>query len=198
MNEKEEYVSALRAAVEQCFQAGVNSPVEFQRLSRGIGERTGVTVSASTLMRVWGYLATSSRPSKSSLNTLARYVGCRDFGHFVDSLTANRDSSDDVLSPRISVAEDLAVRDRLRITWQPGRVCVVRYLGNLQFVVEQAQVTKLRPGDTFSCALIIEGEPLYLNNMVRSGEPPVAYVCGKRTGVSFEKLPPPSPLSDDD
>jgi hypothetical protein len=43
-------------------------------------------------------------------------------------------------------------------------------------------------GDTFLCGLIIEGEPLYLDELQHNNEPPVAYVCGKKGGVRFEKL----------
>ena len=188
MKNLEEEVAALRMTVERRFGAGVNTPAEFNRLSEDIGVRIGVSLSASTLMRVWGYVASAARPNMSTLNTLARYAGYRDFRQLVDNGGIDREASEDVVSPRITVADDLVVRDRVRLTWQPDRECVVRYLGGGQFVVEQALATKLHPGDTFSCALIIEGEPLYLDNLVRAGNPPVAFVCGKRSGVRFEKL----------
>lgn len=191
MKDLEEKVSALRKAVERRFGAGVSTPAEFKRLSDDIVVRLSVSMSVSTLMRVWGYVASGTRPNASTLNTLARYAGYRDFKQFADGGGASHDSSSDVLSARISVSDDLAVRDRVRLTWQPDRECVVRYLGNEQFVVEQAIKTKLRPGDTFSCALIIEDEPLYLDNLVRTDNPLVAFVCGKRSGVRFEKLMPP-------
>ncbi len=178
----------MRLTVERRFGAGVSTPAEFNRLSEDIGMRIGVSLSASTLMRLWGYVASAARPNMSTLNTLARYAGYRDFGQFVNHGGDDSEASEDVVSPRITVAEDLAVRDRVRLTWQPNRECVVRYLGDEQFVVEHALATKLHAGDTFSCALIIEGEPLYLDNLVRAGHPPVAFVCGKRGGVRFEKL----------
>ncbi len=191
MKDLEEKVAALRELVERRFGAGVNTPAEFNRLNDDIGARIGVSLSVSTLMRVWGYVASAARPNASTLNTLARYAGYRDFKQFVVNSGTDRDASEDVVSPRISVLEELAVRDRVRITWQPDRECVVRYLGGGQFVVELAQATKLHPGDTFTCALIIDGEPLYLDNLVRAGNAPVAFVCGKRGGVRFEKLTPP-------
>ena len=188
MNDLEKNVATLRELVERYFGTVVKTPSDFKRLKKDIDARIGVSLSASTLMRVWGYVSSYARPNASTLNALARYVGYSDFRQFIDNGGADRDSSEDVVSPRISVSEDLEVRDRVRLTWQPNRECVVRYLGDEQFVVEHALATKLHAGDTFSCALIIEGEPLYLDNLVRAGHPPVAFVCGKRGGVRFEKL----------
>ena len=52
--------------------------------------------------------------------------------------------------------------------------------------------TRLKVGDTFECSLIIEGEPLYLDNLRQDGHPPIAYVCGKKSGVFFEYVIPSS------
>jgi hypothetical protein len=35
--------------------------------------------------------------------------------------------------------------------------------------------------------LIVEGEPLYLDNLRQGNRPPIAYVCGKKTGVWLDK-----------
>ena len=94
------------------------------------------------------------------------------------------------MSRKLSVSSDLYIGERLRLTWQPGRVCDVEYLGDLSFRVIASENTRIQPGDTFQCSLIVEGEPLYLDNL-RKGDrstsaKPVAYVCGKKTGVNFE------------
>ena len=48
--------------------------------------------------------------------------------------------------------------------------------------------SKLSVGDTFECVLFIEGEPLYLNNLVHEGNPPIAYQIGSKSGVRFEVI----------
>ena len=45
---------------------------------------------------------------------------------------------------------------------------------------------RLRAGDTFRCSLIVEGEPLYIDDLRQEGHPPVVYVCGKKSGVRFD------------
>ncbi len=34
----------------------------------------------------------------------------------------------------------------------------------------------------------VEGEPLYLDNLRLGSAPPIAYVCGKKSGVRFETM----------
>ena len=72
-------------------------------------------------------------------------------------------------------------------TWAPDRQCHVRYLGNQQFRVEASQNTRLHAGDYFQCSLIVEGEPLYLSNLLQPGRLATNYVCGKQGGIRFEK-----------
>jgi hypothetical protein len=86
------------------------------------------------------------------------------------------------------VAQTLNRGDRLRLIWQPDRVCDIEYLGELDFRVVASENTRLHEGDMFQYSLIIEGEPLYLDNLRQGNRPPIAYVCGKKAGVNFEFL----------
>lgn len=79
--------------------------------------------------------------------------------------------------------------DRVRLTWLPDRTCDILYEGSLSFRVTNSSYTRLQTGDTFHCSLIIEGEPLYLDNLQQQEQPPVVYVCGKKSGVYYELLP---------
>ena len=181
-----EKIADLRQAVEQRLGRSVNTPTEFKRLCEDIKRLTDVVISQSTLMRIWGYVNSSAKPSDTILNALAVYAGYTDFMSFATH--DDQEASSDVLGSRISVCDDLSVRDRVQLTWQPGRICLVRYLGDEQFVVEQSQATRLQPGDTFECGLLIDGEPLYLDNLCQPGCAPSAYVCGQVAGIRYELL----------
>ena len=50
-------------------------------------------------------------------------------------------------------------------------------------IVEQAENSKLKAGNTFRCALFILGEPLYMNDLVQGDNPPVAFVVGNKDGL---------------
>ncbi|MBQ4292995.1 MAG: hypothetical protein II752_09760 [Muribaculaceae bacterium] len=86
------------------------------------------------------------------------------------------------------MADDLLVGDVVRLLWQPERVCDVVYLGDLKFRVVASVNTRLREGDTFQANMIVEGEPLYIDNLRQADRQLIAYVCGKISGVMFERL----------
>ena len=96
-------------------------------------------------------------------------------------------NSDEVLSPHVKT-KDLQVGDHIKVSWMPDRRCTFRYLGEEQFIVEEAENSKLKVGNTFYCSLFILGEPLYLTGLVQGKNPPVDFVVGNRDGVC-ELLP---------
>jgi len=51
------------------------STKDYEALSARIHERTGVTLSVATLKRLWGKVKYDSKPTPTTLNTLAQYLG---------------------------------------------------------------------------------------------------------------------------
>jgi len=187
MTDNTNFIKLLLSDVEARMGRGMLSPKDFEFLSAMIEGDLNERVSVSTLKRLWGYSKYLSKPSVSILSTLSRFVGYRDWEDF----RTNRESvenrpSGQVLSDKITVATDLEVGDRIRLTWAPQRVCDVMYHGDGDFEVLSSQNTGIKVGDWFSCSLIVSGEPLWLNNLRQYGKAPVAYVCGKQGGVQFE------------
>ena len=147
----------------------------------------GIRVTPSLLMRSLQSMRAGMR--RFTLDSLARAVGYRDYDHFARQGQGgglDESPSDVVLSKRLNVTRDLGVRDRVLLSWHPGRECVVRYLDLNQFVVEQSTNTRLLPGNTFDCGLMIEDELLYIDNLVQQDGMPKGYVCGKVGGIHFE------------
>lgn len=183
--DKEGAIMALKRAAHNKLGHTLTAPKDFALLAGSIEETTGQTVSPSTLMRLWDYVGSDVKPRISTLNALAVYVGSSDFAAFCEG---KNDSSDDVLGDHLEVLKQLHERDHLLLRWEPGRKVLVRHLGNAQFVVERVEMSKLQVGDTFTCHLVIAGEPLYLDNLVHGDMAPRRYVCGRHGGVTFEVL----------
>ncbi|MBR1410879.1 MAG: hypothetical protein IJ580_07260 [Prevotella sp.] len=177
----------LCKAVEDTLRQAIQTPKNFQFLREQIYARLHLLISTSTLKRVWGYLQSDVEPSQSTLDTLARFVGYADYQHFCqyDSVKGE-ESSNLILGRHIDVKESLDIDDRLTLYWLPNRICDLRYMGNMKFVVTESENTRLQKGDTFCCHLLIEGEPLYLSQLSQGSNAPVNYVCGKQGGIRFE------------
>lgn len=180
-------IVTLRRAVEHRLGHGVSSPNQFKELGAEIERCTGRSVSVSTLMRLWGYVNSDVNPNVTTLDTLAAYAGFRDYASITTGFD-DENGSDDVMTGHINVDEELKARDHVMLRWQPGRECLVRYMGGGQWVVERSERTKLVVGDTFTCHLMVQGHPLYLDNLVHNSQGPRCYVCGQNHGVHYEVI----------
>ena len=184
-----EELKALRRAVEVSTGRQYQTPRDFDLLSESIHRRTGEMLSRNTLRRIWGGMKDVAQPHRSTLSILARFVGYAGYEAFVEQLASGGgDVSAPVLGRRLTVSTSMKKGDRLRLTWQPDRVCDVEYNGSQHFRVIASENTKLKPDDTFLCAIIIEGQPLYLDQLQQGNDPPSTYICGKLGGVRFEVL----------
>ncbi len=68
--------------VERQLQFKPKVRTDFDYLSEKIQAKTHETVSANTLMRLWGYRE-SVNARRSTLDILARFVGSEDYAHFL-------------------------------------------------------------------------------------------------------------------
>lgn len=177
----------LTAEIETAVGRPMRTRRDFDILSQLIFTRLHEQVSASTLKRMWGYYPAVA-PHVSTLTILARFLGYRDWDAYCNGEGRTAPSSP-VLGRWLDVDRDLSAGERVRLTWAPGRVCEVAYHGDRRFVVESAVATRLLPGDTFECMVMLEDQPLYLHNLLHAGQrEPMAYVCGLQSGVRFEVL----------
>lgn len=173
--------------VETALGVNLKTPKDFEMFRSKIYARLGVLVSSTTLKRLWGYLDDDVQTSETTLSIISRFLGYRDWNEYQSrGVNSCETESNPVMSRRLSVKDQLTPGERLLLLWHPDRKCEVEYLGDLKFRVVASENTRLRPGDTFSCNLIVAGEPLYIDNLQQGQNPPIAYVCGKKSGVRFE------------
>ena len=84
----------------------------------------------------------------------------------------------------IDVAE-LESGARIRLGWAPDRVCIVRYLGDFQFIAEVTENSTMQPGDTFYCRQFQKNRVAHLDNFCKAGtEKRHTYIIGKNTGIT--------------
>ena len=185
--EKSNDIERLRLAVERVIGRTVTTRADFLLLRDAVFSRTRRLVSESTLMRLWGYMPEVTSRS-STLDILANFVGSPSWEAFRadDSIMA----SDYLLCNHLDVARELTPGQTLLLQRQPERMCRLRYRGDCMFEVESSENTRLVAGNTFRCAIVIEGEPLYLDDLIQGVNAPVGYVCGKVSGVTYMVDPP--------
>ena len=176
----------LKKRIEEDLNREMLTPKDFFFLACAIQERTKQTVSPATLKRLWGYVDGTEQARNSTLEILSKFLGFENWQGFVKDIS--RDSGSNPLSSLHINTDDLKVGDRLYVSWKPDRRCTFHYLGHQQFIVEHAENSKLKVGNTFTCSLFILNEPLYLTDLVQENNPPVAFVVGTRGGLCELKL----------
>ena len=162
---------------------------DFDDLSQLIQEATGEYLSPTTLKRIWGYLQNEQVQTRRHTNdVLARYVGFTNYRTFVDEIAKKQGVQSMILANNKVTSDELSIGQRLCITWLPDRRIVVDHLGDGHFLVSEAENAKLTVGDTFTCHLMIQDEPLYIDNVAHQGTIFPAYIAGKIDGVKIYKV----------
>jgi len=183
MNKFAPEVIQLRLDVETKYEHPLAVPSDFEQLIAAIWDTTKQNIALSTLERLWGYVDGANQTRQSTLDVLAVYVGYNDWNDYLHHLTLQTEGgSHTFIAPGVHTS-DLKVNDRVEVSWLPNRHCVFRYLGEGQFVVEVAENSKLRVGDTFCTAFMLEGYPMYAYNLIQDNQPPMCYVAGQQGGL---------------
>src|SRR3990170_1502218 len=79
-------LKSLIAAQLEWGESDQWSNYDFEKLADRVAEKTGVTLSVSTLKRIFGRINYGSAPSLTTLNTLARFTGFEDWRSFTNAL----------------------------------------------------------------------------------------------------------------
>ena len=82
-------------------------------------------------------------------------------------------------------ADECQNGDRVRIAWLPDRICVLNYLGDYRWRVEEAVNSKLHVGDTFSCRVMAQGEVLNVDHVVTANGTFEGYYMGRKNGLTL-------------
>ena len=119
---------------------------------------------------------------------LAQFVGFRNFEVFCQRREELKKVQSRIVSTDSIDVNRLIKGDCLQISWRPDRTIVAKYVGDSAFVITESVNSKLSVGDSFTCNLFIQNEPLYLSNLVHEGSEPLSYVAGEKDGVCIRVL----------
>ena len=179
-------VAALRREVEKVV-GNVGGHDKFVKLTELIESKCKEHISVTTLERLWGYSTrNANKISERILDIIARFVDANNWEDFCIGLSRNRESilfeGDDIIN-----CDNLKIGSRIKLGWQPDRVCEVEYLGDYRFVATKTENSTIRPGDTFRCLQIQKGRELQMDNFTRCNEQESScarYIVGRTNGLS--------------
>lgn len=184
MNSTGQSINDLKELISRSLQHELRTTNDFAYLSGSIQERTHEFVSINTLKRIWGHGGIGVQPRNSTLDIMAHYVGYRNWNDFMENYRSEGiEASHCVIANHIHCAT-LPVSSRICLTWNPGRRCIAEYLGNEIFRVIEVENSKLKVGNTFHTALIVEGQPLMIDNLICDNHVDPLYLIGTKGGIT--------------
>ena len=185
-------IASLRQEVEQQFGTILKTHVHFVALTEAIEAALHEHLSPTTLERVWGYSTRRyDTVSRRTLDVLSRYIGRGNWDEFCHHLREAAGTESDFFTEGILDVASLSIDTRLRLGWQPDRVCEVRYLGDYRFIVESVTNGSLRTGDSFSCLQFQLGKLLYMDCFQRADDPTednLRYAVGRENGLTMLEI----------
>lgn len=150
------------AAIESRLGWGDSSDwtmADFEKLSDIIFDATGVRLSVTTLKRVWGKVKYNSKPTSTTLDTLARFNGYDSWRIF-----AHRDSEsiNQVEQPNETHEPSKPVKRLPSVIWLSGiAASILVFIGIISFYKESKKALTINPSKfSFSAnKMVSEGVP---------------------------------------
>ena len=164
-------ISQLKKAVEVRFGHVPATPSDFGELSIAILKTAGERLSPDTLSRIWGYKKGYPSVRQSTARVLDRYAKANEESDFIHTTAIH--------------ADECQKGDHVRIAWLPNRVCVLSYLGDYRWRVEEAVNSKLHAGDTFYCRTIAQDQALIVDHLHTRDADYEGYAIGGKNGLTF-------------
>lgn len=127
---------------------------DFENLSELILNETGVSLSTSTLRRIWGRTEYNHLPSGTTLNTLARFAGAGDWRTFVKQ---NRVVATELVEELPLTVAPKNARSWKKLAWIASAVVAVILAGMLAFDKGEPQLEK--SAYTFESRSVTRGIP---------------------------------------
>lgn len=185
-------IAALRGEIEAAAGRALHTHLDFVALTEKIEERLREHISPTTLERVWGYSTRHyDTVSRRTLDVLARYADKESWDNYCIYLKQQNNSESDFFTKDILTVSSLNVGIRIRLGWQPDRICEVRYTGDYRFVVESVTNGSLHVGDSFSCLQFQLGKLLYMDCFLRADETMDSnqrYAVGRENGLTLLEI----------
>lgn len=177
-------IEELKNLVEQKYGKLLGTSNDFATFSQHLMVVKHLSVSPSTLKRLWGYVNDEHEPRHSTLDMLAQYLGYESFRAFTLWLKTSSKYNSSFFNASMLLSKDVGVSQIVEIGWRPNRIVRLRYLGDSLYEVLTSENSKFCPGDRFITGCFIKEQPLYLPFLERGGQRTPPFVAGRNGGLT--------------
>lgn len=186
---QEYYIECIKRDLSAKVGRPISTYSDFNYLYLQMKKKVSDPPSVSTLKRMWAYVSDSSSRSKSTLNSLARYLEYSDWEEYVESIGGNDSGYFDNV---VMMVSEYVPGTLVELKWNPDRVLVVEYVGDNMFRVVTSKNAKLHEKSVFHSSWFSIGLPMICTDVKLEGGSLGNYVAGYRSGLTSIKVIPPN------
>ena len=176
-------VELLLKKVKEKYKIGAYTTNDYVMLSEDISASGAGYISTATLKRLFGYVNDYHKPTITTLDIIARYIGYGCYEEFYKAMLDESTVASAFLSDNQLWSNNLDIDDVIEIGWAPNRCVQLKYQGDNWYEVVDSSNSKLIKGDRFKVIIFMLGEPLYLNTVYRGDNELGCYVAGLNGGL---------------
>ncbi len=182
-------IAVLKGLVEEKAGKKMKTHNDFLELADSIEKAVHEHISESTLERVWGYSTRHyDTVSERTLNVMAKYAGKKDWDSFFNSLKDATGEESGFMGGYAVESDVLVPGTMVKIGWQPNRICIIRYLGNNQWIADECHNSSMKEGDMFTCHCMQLGRTAYMDDYRKAGKEGsrsrTTYAAGMKNGLT--------------
>jgi hypothetical protein len=171
--------ATIRVLLEKKFGKPIRYPKDCEALAAIICEVTGYQVSSSTLKRVLGFYKEVESPRLYTLDTIAIFLGFRDWADAQSQLN-NSNPTSHFLNNEF---QSLGPGNRIKITYPPDRELILKSNGHDHFEVVSSNSDQLLVGDLVEVAALLVNQPLICSKVIRNNINVGQYIGARKGGI---------------
>jgi hypothetical protein len=171
----------LKSRIEMRFGKSIRYSKDCEALAASISKHCGEKISATTLMRIFGLMKSSTKPRLYTLDLIAQYSGFENWDAAINDNLLSDNSYFDTIDK--IVVNSLKKNQIIHIRYAPDRILTLEYQGDMNFLVREAQNSKLHPGDLVQILRIECLFPLVCEHVIREGKDLGKFIGGKEGGI---------------
>jgi hypothetical protein len=158
----------IKYKISKKFGQPIKYPKDCIALAANISNDTGLTISGTTLKRLYGIINSDIKVRKSTLDIIAHYIGYPNWEEATKEATIHANNS---YSESLVIIEDLKENARLQLIYNSAKYIVLQYLNNYLFqVVDVNMDIKIMKGDVLHIMRLKKNFPLICESISRNGK----------------------------
>ena len=172
----------VKLLLEKKFGRAIRYPKDCEELAQIMRKDHGLTISASTLKRLWGFYKETETPRLYSLDTLARFFGVENWDQIQSNQVINPEKMEDLVLIQVPM---LRADDTLVIEYSSSCKLLLKYRGDFLFQVLESTTSKILAGDILQIFNIVKKYPLICHSVLRENVELGKYIGSKNGGVTY-------------